>query len=140
MVFVNSGYTRYGGIPGNVLLAFAPRGQTAGREAVATERGRGRRTTRVNQHLRPDFPLCSSASRLFGYNWPTFLQSTDRRLGLGRPAPRPPRVDGARDRALRRAQRGAMWQHNYEPIAGSLGVSALVAAIPILVLFLMLGV
>jgi polyvinyl alcohol dehydrogenase (cytochrome) len=24
MVFVNSGYTRYGGIPGNVLLAFAP--------------------------------------------------------------------------------------------------------------------
>jgi lactate permease len=33
-----------------------------------------------------------------------------------------------------------MWQHNYEPIAGSLGVSALVAAIPIVVLFLMLGV
>ena len=33
-----------------------------------------------------------------------------------------------------------MWQHNYEPIAGSLGVSALVAAIPIFVLFLMLGV
>jgi lactate permease len=33
-----------------------------------------------------------------------------------------------------------MWQHNYEPIAGSLGVSALVAAIPIIVLFLMLGV
>ncbi len=32
-----------------------------------------------------------------------------------------------------------MWQHNYEPIAGSLGVSALVAAIPIFVLFLMLG-
>ena len=32
-----------------------------------------------------------------------------------------------------------MWQHNYEPIAGSLGVSALVAAIPIVVLFLMLG-
>jgi len=32
-----------------------------------------------------------------------------------------------------------MWQHNYEPIAGSLGVSALVAAIPILVLFFMLG-
>ena len=24
MVFVNSGYTRYGGIPGNVLLALAP--------------------------------------------------------------------------------------------------------------------
>jgi lactate permease len=33
-----------------------------------------------------------------------------------------------------------MWQHNYEPIAGSLGVSAAVAAIPILVLFVMLGV
>ena len=33
-----------------------------------------------------------------------------------------------------------MWQHNYEPIAGSLGVSAVVAAIPIVVLFLMLGV
>jgi lactate permease len=33
-----------------------------------------------------------------------------------------------------------MWQHNYEPIAGSLGVSAVVAAIPIIVLFLMLGV
>ena len=32
-----------------------------------------------------------------------------------------------------------MWQHNYEPIAGSLGLSALVAAIPILVLFVMLG-
>jgi polyvinyl alcohol dehydrogenase (cytochrome) len=24
MVFVNSGYTRFGGSPGNVLLAFAP--------------------------------------------------------------------------------------------------------------------
>ena len=33
-----------------------------------------------------------------------------------------------------------MWQHNYEPIAGSLGASALVAAVPIVVLFLMLGV
>ncbi len=33
-----------------------------------------------------------------------------------------------------------MWQHNYEPIAGSLGVSAAVAAIPIAVLFVMLGV
>jgi lactate permease len=33
-----------------------------------------------------------------------------------------------------------MWQHNYEPIAGSLGISALVAAVPIIVLFLMLGV
>jgi lactate permease len=33
-----------------------------------------------------------------------------------------------------------MWQHNYEPIAGSLGVSALVAAIPIFVLFYMLGI
>jgi lactate permease len=33
-----------------------------------------------------------------------------------------------------------MWQHNYEPVAGSLGVSALVAAIPIFVLFYMLGI
>src|SRR6187397_1010442 len=33
-----------------------------------------------------------------------------------------------------------MWQHNYEPIGGSLGVSAVVAAIPIVVLFIMLGV
>jgi lactate permease len=33
-----------------------------------------------------------------------------------------------------------MWQHNYEPIGGSLGASAVVAAIPILVLFVMLGV
>src|SRR3954465_5032665 len=32
-----------------------------------------------------------------------------------------------------------MWQHNYEPIAGSLGLSTLVAAIPIIVLFIMLG-
>jgi lactate permease len=32
-----------------------------------------------------------------------------------------------------------MWQHNYEPVAGSLGASALVAAIPVYVLFLMLG-
>ncbi len=33
-----------------------------------------------------------------------------------------------------------MWQHNYEPLSGSLGASALIAGIPILVLFLMLGV
>jgi lactate permease len=33
-----------------------------------------------------------------------------------------------------------MWQHNYEPVANSLGVSAVFAAIPILVLFVMLGV
>jgi lactate permease len=33
-----------------------------------------------------------------------------------------------------------MWQHNYEPLGGSLGLSALVAAIPIIVLFVMLGV
>jgi L-lactate permease len=33
-----------------------------------------------------------------------------------------------------------MWQQNYEPVGGSLGLSALVAAIPILVLFVMLGV
>ena len=33
-----------------------------------------------------------------------------------------------------------MWQHNYAPLAGSLGISALVAAIPLVVLGLMLGV
>ncbi len=33
-----------------------------------------------------------------------------------------------------------MWQQNYEPLGGSLGLSAAVAAIPILVLFVMLGV
>ena len=33
-----------------------------------------------------------------------------------------------------------MWQHNYEPVAGSLAASTPVAAIPIVVLFLMLGV
>ncbi|OFW30307.1 MAG: lactate permease [Acidobacteria bacterium RIFCSPLOWO2_02_FULL_65_29] len=33
-----------------------------------------------------------------------------------------------------------MWQHNYEPVGGSLGLSAPVAAIPLVVLFLMLGV
>src|SRR5919197_2112381 len=33
-----------------------------------------------------------------------------------------------------------MWQHNYEPIGSSLGASAVVAAIPVAVLFLMLGV
>ena len=33
-----------------------------------------------------------------------------------------------------------MWQQNYEPIGGSLGASALVAAVPILVLFFMLSV
>lgn len=31
MVLVNSGYTRYGGIPGNVLLMFAPAGTAGGR-------------------------------------------------------------------------------------------------------------
>jgi lactate permease len=33
-----------------------------------------------------------------------------------------------------------MWQQNYAPAGGSLGLSALVAAVPILTLFLMLGV
>jgi lactate permease len=33
-----------------------------------------------------------------------------------------------------------MWRHNYEPIAGSLGLSTIAAAVPIAVLFLMLGV
>ncbi|MGH9674394.1 MAG: L-lactate permease, partial [Bryobacteraceae bacterium] len=33
-----------------------------------------------------------------------------------------------------------MWQHNYTPIADSLGTSALVAALPIFVLLLLLGV
>jgi lactate permease len=32
-----------------------------------------------------------------------------------------------------------MWQHNYEPVSGSLGLSTVVAAIPIIVLFIMLG-
>jgi len=32
-----------------------------------------------------------------------------------------------------------VWQHNYEPVSGSLGMSAVVAAIPIFVLFVMLG-
>ena len=33
-----------------------------------------------------------------------------------------------------------MWQHDYEPVGGSLAMSAVVAAIPILVLFFMLGI
>src|SRR6188768_2470363 len=33
-----------------------------------------------------------------------------------------------------------MWQHNYQSVGGNLGLSALVAAVPILVLFYMLGV
>jgi lactate permease len=33
-----------------------------------------------------------------------------------------------------------MWQHNYTPVAGSLYASALVAALPVFVLFLMLGI
>jgi lactate permease len=33
-----------------------------------------------------------------------------------------------------------MWQHNYEPVAGSLGISAVAAAVPVVVLFVMLGV
>ena len=33
-----------------------------------------------------------------------------------------------------------MWQHNYEPVGGSVGVSALFAAIPIMVLFCMIGI
>src|SRR5579872_7115872 len=33
-----------------------------------------------------------------------------------------------------------MWQQNYTPIAGSLGLSALAAAIPIFVLLILLGV
>jgi lactate permease len=33
-----------------------------------------------------------------------------------------------------------MWQHNYEPVNGSLGLSAPLAAIPIVVLFVLLGV
>src|SRR5215204_3817663 len=33
-----------------------------------------------------------------------------------------------------------MWQQNYEPVGGSLGLSALVASLPIFVLFYMLGV
>jgi lactate permease len=33
-----------------------------------------------------------------------------------------------------------MWQQHYEPLGGSLGLSALLAAVPIIVLFVMLGV
>ena len=33
-----------------------------------------------------------------------------------------------------------MWQHNYHPVGGSLAASSLAAAVPIVVLFLMLGV
>jgi lactate permease len=33
-----------------------------------------------------------------------------------------------------------MWQHNYQPVAANLGLSALVAAVPVFVLFFMLGV
>jgi lactate permease len=33
-----------------------------------------------------------------------------------------------------------MWQHNYEPVGASLGLSAIFAAIPIVVLFVMLGI
>src|SRR5437867_2227754 len=33
-----------------------------------------------------------------------------------------------------------MWQHNYTPVAGSLGISALVAGLPIFVLLWLLGV
>ena len=33
-----------------------------------------------------------------------------------------------------------MWQHNYHPVGGSLGMSAVLAAVPIVVLFFMLGV
>ena len=33
-----------------------------------------------------------------------------------------------------------MWQQNYEPVSGSLALSTIVAAVPIVVLFLMLGV
>ena len=33
-----------------------------------------------------------------------------------------------------------MWQQNYEPIAGNLGLSAFVSSVPILVLFYMLGI
>src|SRR4029434_9786611 len=32
-----------------------------------------------------------------------------------------------------------MWEHNYQPIGNSLGLSAIVAVIPIVVLFVMLG-
>src|SRR5262245_45227339 len=32
-----------------------------------------------------------------------------------------------------------MWQHNYSPVGGSLGLSAAIAAVPIVVLFIMLG-
>src|ERR1051325_9834349 len=33
-----------------------------------------------------------------------------------------------------------MWQHNYTPVAGSLAPAAIVAAVPVFVLFVMLGI
>ena len=33
-----------------------------------------------------------------------------------------------------------MWEQNYTPVAGSLGLSTLVAAIPLVILFYMLGI
>src|SRR5215831_16881134 len=50
-------------------------------------------------------------------------------------------IGGCHRSIIRRPQEPTtpMWQHNYEPVAGSLGASALVATIPIVVLFVMLG-
>src|SRR5262245_52484966 len=48
--------------------------------------------------------------------------------------PSPAKWSIARPRGL------PMWQHNYMPVGGSLGLSAPIAAIPIVVLFIMLGV
>src|SRR5688500_6744745 len=52
------------------------------------------------------------------------------------------RTDGRkRDPGARGArEREGMWQHNYEPVGGSYGLSAVVAAIQFLVLLFMLGV
>ena len=55
LVLVNSGYTRYGGIAGNVLIAFAPRSQAAGPRA--TEPPESPNISRVSQNLMPEFPL-----------------------------------------------------------------------------------
>ena len=59
----------------------------------------------------------------------------DARLTINSAARRRPAcMIGAREGPLR------MWQHNYEPLGDSLALSAPVAALPLVVLFLMLGV
>src|SRR5262245_58341860 len=47
-------------------------------------------------------------------------------------------MPGHRYGAFKRRSK-VMWEHNYQPIADSLSISAIVAVIPIVVLFVMLG-